>query len=145
MTKLNVQKVKQIFFQTKKFLREPGHLILTATTVFFVIWFVSSLQSININRQLQKKLHAKEKQLELLELTTNNIKLEQAYLKTAEFQDLAIRKSSNFSHSNEKIFIVKLDEKWIEKQHKELNKQQIKNTKQFTNFEKWTKFLFEPK
>ncbi len=138
--KIDKRKIRQWKFKVNKDLL-TWHNILVVLAVFLAVnWFFSGVKSIERNYKLQRKINHKKSELRLLELQTINLENENEYYKTEEYQDLALRQNMNKIGKGEKVFVVKLDQNWIEQQKKLFETKKIKQTK-LTNFQKWMLFF----
>ncbi len=137
---INNPKIRKLWFNFRYKLLTPVNLMLLVGAFLVTGWIYQGVISINRNYKLQKKVDYKIKQLKLLELETANLEYEKEYYKTAEYQDLVLRQSLNKIGQNEKVFVIKLDQDWIEKQNQRFAASKQVTTKQ-SNFQKWFDFL----
>ncbi len=133
-------RIRKLKFKLRYKVLTPINLFLMIGTLLAIGWIYQGIISINRNYKLQKKVDLRTYQLKLLELETANLEYEKEYYKTAEYQDLLLRQSLNKIAPGEKVFVVELDQGWIDKQQQKFAKQKQPDIKQ-SNFQKWLDFL----
>lgn len=89
------------------------HKYLTLNNVVIVIafaiaagWVWGSLGVMQRNYDLQKQLDLQQRQLELAQVETSSLQLEQRYYQTTEYQELAVRQDLGLGLPGEKLLIL---------------------------------------
>jgi hypothetical protein len=93
------------------------------------------------NYTLQQTLNRKNQELQLADLETESLKLEQQYFKTAEFQELAVRARLGKGLPGEKVLILPKQVETDASAAPGVNRPSVR-TAPPSNFEQWMNFLF---
>jgi len=91
------------FVKSLSDLRVVGQVFF-AVIVLLISW--SGVKAIQANYELQKKIVRLEQEVEISKLENDNIKLENKYLETDEFLELAARRQFGKAAPGETLYIV---------------------------------------
>lgn len=129
------------------------YLTLNSAIIFiaFLIacgWVWGSLQMMQRNYNLQRELDEKNRQLLVAQLDTANAQLQQAYYKTDEYKELAVRQNLGLVKPGESVLILP-DNSDAVKQASSQESASIYSTTDLvtqdgekSNFKQWVNFLF---
>lgn len=118
-----------------------NNVIIGLAAIVALGWVWGSLGVMQRNYTLQQTLNRKNQELQLAELETRSLELEQLYFKTEEFQELAVRARLGKGLPGEKVLILP---KQVETDASILpttNRPSVR-TAPPSNFEQWLNFLF---
>lgn len=136
MQKINIRKL--IYHIRHDYLTLNNVVILVAF-IIAASWVWGSLQAMQRNYNLQKTVDYKKQQLQVIELQTTNLELQQNYYKTAEYQELALRELG-LARPGERQLILPSNSQAAKQASQE--KVEAALNPQTNNFEQWINFLF---
>ncbi|MDN5275080.1 MAG: hypothetical protein JWP06_981 [Candidatus Saccharibacteria bacterium] len=105
-------------------------------------WAWGSVEMMQRNFDLQKGVDDKSRQLQLVDLQTQNLAYEQRYYKSAEYQELAIRARLGLAKPGEKAIILPPNSETAKKADTLLTNRTVQTTQPTDNFQQWMNFLF---
>ena len=109
--------------------------IVMASFIFIsIIWVWGNIAAMEKNYSIQKKLELKQRQALIDEISYKTLEYEQKYLKSSEYQELAVREKLGLAMPGEHVLILS---KYPEEQKKEQTK-----TPKPSNFTQWINFIF---
>lgn len=118
-----------------------NNVIIGFAFVIAIGWVWGSLGVMQRNYTLQQNLNRKNQELQLAQLETRSLELEQQYFKTGEYQELAVRARLGKGLPDEKVLILpKQDENTL--LTPTTTRQPTGRPDQPSNFEQWMDFLF---
>jgi len=125
------------------------HKYFTLNNVVIVVafaiaagWVWGSLGVMQRNYDLQKQVDLKQRQLELTQVQTASLQLEQRYYKTSEYQELAARQDLGLGLPGEKVLILPPNSQAAIDADAKLTGTQPVAVVQQSNFQQWVNFLF---
>jgi RNase adaptor protein for sRNA GlmZ degradation len=83
-----------------------NNVVIAIAFVIAAGWVWGSLGAMQRNYTLQKSVDLKKQQLELVQLQTANLQLQQRYYQTGEYQELAARQSLDLALPGERQLIL---------------------------------------
>jgi hypothetical protein len=83
-----------------------NNVVLAVAAVIAISWSWASVQSVQRNYTLQREVDDKHRQQKLLELQTENLKYEQRYFKSREYQTLEAKRRLGLAEPGEKLLIL---------------------------------------
>ncbi len=106
-------------------------------------WIWGSLSVMQRNYDLQKDLELKKRQLQLAEVETKSIELENRYYQTREYQELAVRKSLGLVMPGESVLILPDNTQAAKDADAKLDTK-VSNVaiEKQSNYKQWMDFLF---
>ena len=116
------------------------NVVLVVAIILCLTWTYQSIMAMSRNWELSERLTAERKQLELLNVEVETTELENEYYKTEEYQELAARKYLDKKLAGENMVILPENSEEAKNKHKEVAVEVEK--KEYSNFEKWTMYLF---
>jgi hypothetical protein len=93
------------------------------------------------NWELSEKLASERRELELMQIETETAELENEYYKSPEYQELLARRNLDKQLPGEKMVVMPENSEEAKNRHKDLIQISIAE-KEYSNFEKWMRFLF---
>ena len=133
-------KIRQTLYHLKHGFFAIENIALAVAIFFCLIWTYQSITSMTRNWELAERLRTEKKALELLELETATMELENAYYETTEYQELAARRLINKKLPGETL--IYLPENSVAAKFKHQSVAEVSAEKSYSNFEKWLQFLF---
>lgn len=116
------------------------NVVLVVAVFLCLVWTYQSIAAMSRNWELSERLAVEKKNLELLEVEVETAELENEYYKTEEYQEIAARKYLDKKLSGEEMVVMPENSAVAKEKHKVV-KEEVKE-KEYSNFEKWMKFLF---
>ena len=111
-----------------------SNIIMVSVIFISVIWVWGSITAMEKNYAIQKKLELKQRQALIDEISYKTLEYEQKYLKSSEYQELAVREKLGLAMPGEHVLILS---KYPEEQ-----KERRTETLKTSNFTQWINFLF---
>ena len=136
--KLNVNDLKTKTRRAKYYFSNDiltlSNIIMGSVIVVSIVWVWGSISAMEKNYAIQKKLELKQRQALIEEINYQTLQYEQKYLKSSEYQELAVREKLGLALPGEHVLVLP---KYPEKK----KKQQTETSKQ-SNFTQWMNFIF---
>ena len=136
--KLNVNDLKTKTRRAKYYFSNDiltlSNIIMGSVIVVSIVWVWGSISAMEKNYAIQKKLKLKQRQALIEEINYQTLQYEQKYLKSSEYQELAVREKLGLALPGEHVLV-------LPKYPEEKKKQQIETSKQ-SNFTQWMNFIF---
>ena len=133
-------KIRQIKYSLKHDYLTVENVVLFLAIVLCLVWTYQSIVAMSRNWELSERLSAEKKALELLQIEVEAAELENEYYKTEEYQELIARKYLDKQLPGEHMVVLPENSEIAKNKYK-ITEEEI-STKQYSNFEKWMKFLF---
>ena len=144
--KNNRQKLRQIRYFLRHDVFNRQNVVVILVIGLSIVWLVSAVQAISQNYKQQRRLDARLREARVLELQAQNLGYEQDYYRSAEYQDLALRRKTNLVLPGEKVLILDEYPAWVLEKEAELaKKSQPSEQPEPSNFRKWIDFFFGAK
>lgn len=135
------QKYKKIYYHLRHRLLSTNNLVIVIAFFVALSWAWGSVNMLQRNFALQREVDAKKRQLTLTELEVNTQRFQQAYYKSDEYKELAVRQRLGLVFSGEKVLILPPNSLEATQSDLSLKKKAV-FVSQPTNVEQWTNFLF---
>ena len=136
--KLNVNDLKTKTRRAKYYFSNDiltlSNIIMGSVIVVSIVWVWGSISAMEKNYAIQKKLELKQRQALIEEINYQTLQYEQKYLKSSEYQELAVREKLGLALPGEHALV-------LPKYPEEKKKQQTETSKQ-SNFTQWMNFIF---
>ena len=117
------------------------NVVLMFAIVLCLVWTYQSITAMSRNWELSEKLTAEKKELELVSVEVEAAELENDYYKSGEYQELLARKNLDKQLPGEKMVVMPANSEEAKNKHEEKIEVSVEE-KEYSNFEKWMKFLF---
>lgn len=136
--KLNINDLKTKTRRAKYYFSNDiltlSNIIMGSVIVVSIVWVWGSISAMEKNYAIQKKLELKQRQALIEEINYQTLQYEQKYLKSSEYQELAVREKLGLALPGEHVLV-------LPKYPEEKKKQQTETSKQ-SNFTQWMNFIF---
>ena len=116
------------------------NVVLIVAIFLCFIWTIQAISAMSRNWELSERLSSEKKQLELLSLELEAAELENTYYQTTEYQELIARRDLDKQNAGEHMVVMPENSDAAKNKHK-INLS-TNTEKQYSNIEKWFKFLF---
>lgn len=142
MTELRT-KVRKSQYWLKHNLLIFDNIILIIALVLCLSFTWGAITSMSRNWGLAQELANRERSKALLELEVETLELENAYYKSAEYQELAARKYQGKKQPGETMIYLPDNSAAAKQKHQEITTATATTeASTLSNFEQWMKFLF---
>ena len=139
-----MNKIKTILRRLKFKLRHDyltvPNMVLIFAIVLCLVCTYQSIIAMSRNWELSEQLTARRKELELLSVEVETAELENEYYKSDEYQELIARKHLDKQLSGEKMVVMPPNSEYAKNKHQKIVAE-VKE-REYSNFEKWLRFLF---
>lgn len=119
-----------------------NNVVIGVALIIGAGWAWGSVEMMQRNFDLQKDVDGKSRQLQLVDLQTQNLVYEQRYYKSAEYQELAVRARLGLAKPGEKAIILPPNSEVAKKADTLLAKQTVRSVESIDNVQQWMNFLF---
>lgn len=116
------------------------NVVLLIAIILCLVWTYQSIMAMSRNWELSEKLTTKRKELELLSVEVEAKELENEYYQSSEYQELMARKYLDKQGAGEKMVVMPENSEEAKNRHQE--EIGVIEEKEYSNFEKWMKYLF---
>ncbi len=132
--------LRRVKFSLKHDFFAIENVVLVLAVFLCLMWTFQSIQAMSRNWELTERLTTEKRELELLKVEIETAELENEYYKTEEYQELSARKYLDKKLPDENMVVMPNNTEEAKNKHKETKV--ATSTKEYSNFEKWMKFLF---
>lgn len=126
-------KMKHDFFTVE-------NVVLILAIVMCLVWAYQSIEAMTRNWELSERLATGKRELELVKMEVETAELENDYYKTNEYQEIVARKTLDKQMDGENMVVLPENSDEAKNKHKKEANNMTK--KEYTNFEKWMRYLF---
>ena len=135
-------KLRRIKYKLKHDFLAVENIVLAVAVAMCLVWTYQSVVAMTRNWELAERLNAEKKNLQLLEIEVEAAELENDYYKTEEYQELAARKLNNKKLSGENMVYVPKNSEAAKNKHQNIEIVVQDEGEEYSNIEKWMRFLF---
>lgn len=135
------QQYKKLIYKFRHQLLTTNNLVIAVAIFIAVSWAWGSVNVLQRNYALQREIDDKNRQLKLTQLQVDTERFQQAYYKSDEYKELAVRQRLGLVFRGEKVLILPANSKEAAKSDSR-NDVRSTITLQPTNVEQWINFLF---
>ena len=133
-------KIRSLIYRFKHDFFNFENVIFAVAIILCISWTWRAISSMSRNWELEQRVNSRSKERTLLQLEVENLELENQYLKSEEYQELAARRLQNKKRSGETmVYLPPNSEEAINKYPEEVEKPEPTTP---NNFEQWMSFLF---
>ena len=119
------------------------NVVLMFAIILCLVWTYQSIASMSRNWELSEKLTSEKKELELIKIEAETKELENQYYQSKEYQELLARKHMDKQAPGEKMVVMPENSEEAKNKHKTVEEEVAGREKEdYSNFEKWMKYLF---
>lgn len=120
-----------------------NNVVSTLAIIFGVVWTWGAIASVTRNWELAQQLSTNKRRVEVLQLETDNLQLENEFYKTPEFQELSARRLQNKKMPGETMVYLPDNSDAAKNRHKnESASTTVATSNNYNNFDQWMMFLF---
>lgn len=98
--------IRRFIYHAKHQYLTMNNMVLLAAAVIAISWAWASVQEVQRNYELQRKVDDKRRQLALAELQTQTLEFEQRYYKSREYQSLEAKRRLGLAEPGEKVVVL---------------------------------------
>ena len=135
-------KLRRIKYKLKHDFLAVENIVLAVAVAMCLVWTYQSVVAMTRNWELAERLNAEKKNLQLLEIEVEAAELENDYYKTEEYQELAARKLNNKKLSGENMVYLPENSEAAKNKHQNIEIVVQDEGEEYSNIEKWMRFLF---
>ena len=139
MKKINI---RRLYYHVKHKYFTLNNAVIVIAFAIAASWVWGSLGVMQRNYGLQKSIDQKQRELQLADLETTSLQLEQRYYGTKEYQELAVRQRLGLVSPGEKVLILPPNSQAAINEDKTTTTQTVTQTDQGSNIQQWINFLF---
>ena len=135
-------KLRQIKYRLKHDFLSIENVVLVFSIVMCLVWTYQSIVAMNRNWELTERLNTDNKTLQLLKVEVETAELENEYYESEEYQELMARKLLDKKLPGENMVKMPQNSDVAKNNHKTVAVTVEENTKEYSNPEKWLRYLF---
>jgi len=139
MKKINI---RRLYYHIRHRYFTMNNVVIAVALLIGASWAWSSIGAMQRNYELQKTIDSKQRQLKLAELQTQNLQYEQRYYKSAEYQELEVRKRLGLANPGEHVLLLPPNSEIAKNADAKLMKKVETRLEPVSNFQQWMNFLF---
>ncbi|MBQ3464397.1 hypothetical protein IJH27_01015 [Candidatus Saccharibacteria bacterium] len=132
--------LRRHFFRLKHDYLSFDNIVFCIAILLCLAWTYSSIVAMSRNWELSQTIAARKRDLDLLKLEVETMELENAYYRSAEYEELSARSKQNKKLEGENL--VYLPENSQEAKEKYKTPSVAETTTEPSNFSQWMSFLF---
>lgn len=139
---------KRILYLVRYQYLTTNNMVLVLAAVVALMWGWSSVEAVQSNYLLQKKVDDKKRQQKLVELETQNLEFEQKYYKSNEYLTLEAKRRLGLVEPGEKVLILPPNSEVVKAEDRAdqtSDVAQIDNTPPPPPLQQWVDFFFSSK
>ena len=133
--------VRRIKYYLKHDFLTVENVVLFLAIVLCLVWTYQSITAMSRNWELSEKLTAERKELELLKIESEAAELENEYYRSNDHQELVARKYLDKQLPGEKMVVLPENSEEARNRHQVAEQVTVEKA-DYSNFEKWMRFLF---
>ena len=134
--------IRRLYYQVRHRYFTMNNIVIAVALLIGASWAWSSIGAMQRNYDLQKSIDSKQRQLKLAELETQNLQYEQRYYKSAEYQELEVRKRLGLANPGEHVLLLPPNSEQAKNADAVLTKKVQTSLEPVSNFQQWVNFLF---
>ena len=134
--------IRRLYYQVRHRYFTMNNVVIAVALLIGASWAWSSIGAMQRNYNLQKTIDSKQRQLKLAELETQNLQYEQRYYKSAEYQELEVRKRLGLANPGEHVLLLPANSEQAKNADAVLTKKVQTSLEPVSNFQQWVNFLF---
>jgi len=139
MKKINI---RRLYYHFRHKYLTLNNVVMSVALLIAASWVWGSLGVMQRNYDLQKEVDYKKRQLQLADVETSSLELEQRYYKTREYQELAVRQGLGLVLPGEKVLILPNNSQAAQNADQPAEVQAVDDSQATGNLQQWINFLF---
>lgn len=133
-------KIRRFNYKVRHDYMVVENIVLLLAVVLCLMWTYQSIVAMSKNWNLSEELAKERRTLELLSVEVGMAELENEYYKTDEYQELMARRHLEKENYGEKMVVMPENSEIAKNKHSEGVPEETE--KEYSNFEKWMRYLF---
>ena len=133
---------KKYYYRLKQRYFNLNNVVIIVALIIGASWAWGSVSMMQRNYALQSEIDAKSRQAKLAELETAQLKYEQNYYQSREYQELAAREYFGLSNPGEKVLILPPNSQSARDAGERFSSTSSAPVEPVSNFQQWINFLF---
>ena len=97
---------RRLMYRIRHEYMTPNNTVLALAVVIAIAWAWGSINVMQRNYELQRKVDTKQRELTLAELEVQTLEFQQRYYQSSEFLELEARRSLGLANPGEKVLIL---------------------------------------
>jgi hypothetical protein len=139
MKKINI---RRIYYHIRHRYFTMNNIVIAVAFVIGLSWAWGSIGMMQRNYDLQKEVDTKARNLKLAELQTQNLKYEQRYYQSSEYQELEVRKRLGLANPGEHMLILPPNTAQAKQADVVAANKTVRTSEPTSDFQQWMNFLF---
>jgi hypothetical protein len=139
MSHLNL---RRLYYQIRHRYLTMNNIVIAVAFAIGLSWAWGSVGMMQRNYALQKEVDTKARNLKLAELETQNLKYEQRYYASSEYQELEVRKRLGLANPGEHVLILPPNTEQAKRADATVANAPVRSIEPTTYFQQWMNFLF---
>lgn len=137
-------KIRRFLYKLKHDLISFDGIAFGIVIILTLAWTWGAISSLSRNWQLAQMVESKKRELAVMRLEVENSELENAYYKSAEYQELAARVKQNKLIDGETLVYLPDNSESAKAKHQQSTiATEVADTTVPSNFSQWLAFLFD--
>lgn len=139
MKKINI---RRIYYHIRHRYLTMNNIVIAVAFAIGLSWAWGSIGMMQRNYDLQKEVDTKARNLKLAELQTQNLKYEQRYYQSVEYQELEVRKRLGLANPGEHMLILPPNTQQAKEADTVVASRPVHTLQPTSDFQQWMNFLF---
>jgi cell division protein FtsB len=139
MKKINI---RRLYYHIRHRYITMNNIVIAVAFFIGLSWAWGSIGMMQRNYALQKEVDAKARTLKLTELETQNLKYEQRYYQSSEYQELEVRKRLGLANPGEHVLILPPNSEQAKTADVIVADNPVRTVEPTSDFQQWMNFLF---
>jgi hypothetical protein len=139
MKKINIRRIS---YHIRHRYLTMNNIVVAVALFIGASWAWGSIGVMQRNYDLQKEVDTKARQLKLAELQTQNLKYEQRYYQSSEYQELEVRKRLGLANPGEHMLLLPPNTQQAKNADAVAINKVVRTTEPVSDFQQWMNFLF---
>jgi hypothetical protein len=139
---MNTLNFRRIYYHVRHRYLTMNNIVIAVAFAIGLSWAWGSIGMMQRNYDLQKEVDTKARNLKLAELQTQNLKYEQRYYQSAEYQELEVRKRLGLANPGEHMLILPPNTQQAKEADTVVASRPVHALQPTSDFQQWMNFLF---
>jgi cell division protein FtsB len=139
MKKINI---RRLYYHVRHRYLTMNNIVIAVAFLIGLSWAWGSIGMMQRNYDLQKEVDTKARNLKLAELETQNLKYEQRYYQSSEYQELEVRKRLGLANPGEHVLILPPNTQQAKNADVVAANRPVRILEPTSDFQQWMNFLF---
>jgi hypothetical protein len=139
---MNNLNLRRIYYHVRHRYMTMNNIVIAVAFIIGLSWAWGSIGMMQRNYALQKEVDTKARNLKLAELETQNLKYEQRYYASSEYQELEVRKRLGLANPGEHVLILPPNTQQARDADIIAADAPVRILEETSDFQQWMNFLF---